>query len=34
VVNAWDGNTVRRVIRYHVSRSGGVMTISSWREYL
>ncbi|MDP2980716.1 MAG: hypothetical protein Q8N67_01435, partial [Candidatus Omnitrophota bacterium] len=34
VVNAWDGNTVQRVIRYHINRSGGVMTISSWREYL
>ena len=34
VVNAWDGNTVRRVIRQHVVRSGGVMTISLWREYL
>jgi hypothetical protein len=33
-VNAWDGNTVQRVISCHVSRASGVMTISLWQESL
>lgn len=33
-VTGWDGNAVQRIIRQHVARSGGVMTISLWQEVL
>ena len=33
-VTAWDGNTVQRVISCHVTRPGGIMTISLWQETL